>query len=197
MTEKQIERVKLKIEKLKKALAADKKYWGGYYHDAQGIRYALPELYIKIEDYKNGLRYLNWFNKNFPGDTGHALFLFESAFILFKSKKVADAEAKIFSTYFSNIQLFDKFLEKELFKIPKDVDTSWERESVEKYFNYSRHTGEFEEFAIWIEILFARPRFLDMINEFFQIELILEKEPVGKRRSALIERRSQIESGYF
>ena len=65
MTDKQIERVKAKIEKYKKALAADKKYWGGLYHDGQGIRYLIPEQFIKIKDYKGGQRYLNWFGKEF------------------------------------------------------------------------------------------------------------------------------------
>ena len=50
MTDKQIERVKAKIEKYKKALSADKKNWGGQYHDGRGIRYIIPEQYIKIKD---------------------------------------------------------------------------------------------------------------------------------------------------
>jgi hypothetical protein len=66
MTEKQAEKVKAKIEKYKTALAAEKKHWGGEYHDGQGIRYIIPEQYIKIRDYKGGQRYLNWFSKNFP-----------------------------------------------------------------------------------------------------------------------------------
>jgi hypothetical protein len=74
MTEKQIERVKVKIDKYKKALAADKKYWGGTYHDGQGIRYIIPEQYLKIKDYKGGLTYLTWFNKNFPDDSCYPIF---------------------------------------------------------------------------------------------------------------------------
>lgn len=42
MTDKQIEKIKVKISKYKKALAADKKYWGGQYPDRQGIRYIIP-----------------------------------------------------------------------------------------------------------------------------------------------------------
>jgi len=44
MTEKQAQRLKNKIAKIKKALAADKRYWGGYYHDGGGLRYAPPEI---------------------------------------------------------------------------------------------------------------------------------------------------------
>ena len=82
MTDKQVERVRKKIEKFKKALAADKKFWGGEYHDGGGIRYIITEQYIKIQDYKGGLRYLNWFHKTFPDDGGFPVFLFEWTFIL-------------------------------------------------------------------------------------------------------------------
>jgi len=30
------------IKKIKAALSADKKYWGGHYHDGQGLRYIPP-----------------------------------------------------------------------------------------------------------------------------------------------------------
>jgi hypothetical protein len=46
MTPKQVERVKKKIINVKAALAADKKYWGGEYHDGRGLRYIPPQLYI-------------------------------------------------------------------------------------------------------------------------------------------------------
>lgn len=69
MTEKQIERVKTKIKKIKAALAADKKRWGGFYDDSRGLRYAPPRLYIQIADFSGGLRYMNWFQKNFPDDS--------------------------------------------------------------------------------------------------------------------------------
>ena len=59
MTEKQIEKVKEKIVKYKKALSADKRQWGGFYHDGNGIRYLIPQLYISIMDYKGGLKYFN------------------------------------------------------------------------------------------------------------------------------------------
>jgi len=68
MTPKQQARLQNKIKKIKSALAADKKHWGGYYHDGGGLRYLPPGLYIQLEDYSGGLRYLNWFKKNFPDD---------------------------------------------------------------------------------------------------------------------------------
>ncbi len=84
MTPKQQERIKNKIQKVKAALSADKKHWGGQYHDGQG------------------LRYFNWFNKNFSDDSGYPDFLFEWTIILFKTGRLKEAEKKAFETFRSN-----------------------------------------------------------------------------------------------
>ena len=52
MTPKQQERIINKIRKIKAALAADKKKWGGYHHDGQGLRYLPPKFYnLQIVDF--------------------------------------------------------------------------------------------------------------------------------------------------
>jgi hypothetical protein len=69
MTLKQIERLRLKIEKVKKTLANEKRKFGGY-DDSRGLRY-LPTLYfVQLADYTGGLKYTKWFSKNFPDDMG-------------------------------------------------------------------------------------------------------------------------------
>lgn len=195
MTEKQIERVKEKIEKYKKALAADKRNWGGQYHDGQGIRYIIPEQFIKIKDYKGGLKYLNWFDKNFPDDSGYPIFLFEWTFILFKCEKVTEAEQKAHRTFFSNTYLFDKFLGKEPLQLDKNESSSWEFESLVDSFTYTSKDADFTAFASWIETVLNDRKFLDKANEFVDIEQKLKNEPVGPSRSRLVDRLSKIKYG--
>jgi len=43
MTPKQEERIRNKIARIRKELAADKKRWGGFYDDSRGLRYLPPE----------------------------------------------------------------------------------------------------------------------------------------------------------
>ena len=195
MTDKQIERVKAKIEKYKKALAADKRYWGGEYHDGQGIRYIIPEQFIKIKDYKGGLRYLNWYDKNFPDDSGYPIFLFEWTFILFKCDKLIDAERKAYRTFFSNTYLFDKFLGKDFLQLDKNESSNWEYESLVENFNYTNRDTEFFEFASWTESILSSRKFLDMANEFVEIERELKNEPVGQKRNELVNRLYKIKYG--
>lgn len=192
MTEKQIERVRIKIDKYKKALAADKKHWGGSYHDGRGIRYIIPEQYLKIKDYKGCLRYFNWFDKNFPDDIGYPIFLFEWTFALFKCDKLVDAEKKAHRTFFSNTYLFDKFLGKEPLRLDKNESSSWEFESLVQYFSYTNKDTEFVDFGEWVEKVLQSRNFLDKANEFVELERQLKDEPVGKRRTEIVNRLSKL-----
>lgn len=192
MTEKQIEQVRRKIETYKKALAADKKQWGGQYHDGGGIRYLIPGQFIKIKDYKGGLWYLRWFDKTFADDRGYPIFLFECTLILFKFDKFKEAEQEARHTFFSNTYLFDKFLGKEQLQLDKSESSNWEFASLAERFTYRHNDTEFIEFAMWLERVLKSKAFLDKANEFIQIQQQLKNEPVGQRRSALVERSSKI-----
>jgi tetratricopeptide (TPR) repeat protein len=187
MTEKQIERVKLKIDKWKKALSLDKKKWGGYYHDGGGIRYIIPELYIQIQDYKGALKYFNWFKKNFPDDACYPIFLFEWTFVLFKSKKLPEAEKKLNLTFFSNTYLLDKFLGKAFLNFDKNESSNWEFQSLVEHFNYSKDSEQFVEFAIWTTEKLQSRDFLDKANRFIELEQLIKKEANSEKRSALVK----------
>jgi hypothetical protein len=102
MTPKQAERIKTKIKRIKAELAADKKRWGGYYDDSRGLRYMPPRFYIQLGDYTGGLRYMNWFKKNFPNDSGFPVFLFEWTIILFKTGRLKEIAHKVFETFRRN-----------------------------------------------------------------------------------------------
>lgn len=192
MTPKQVERMRKKIARIRKELAADKKSWGGYHHDGKGLRYLPPELYIKLKDYKGGLRYLRWFDKTFPDDSGYPIFLFEWTIILFKTGKIQEVDKKAMETFFSNTYLFDKFLEKELLQFGKWEGSSWEHSSLTEYFNYSKTDTELKDFVGWLESFLTSGKFYKIANEFIEIEEQLKNEPVGQKRHKLVKRRYKL-----
>lgn len=189
MTPKQEERIRNKIAKIRKELAADKKRWGGFHDDSRGIRYLPPELFVKLKDYKGGLRYLRWFDRTFPDDMGHPFFLFEWTLILFKTGNLKEAEKKAFKTFFSNKYILDNFLEKELHPLDVSESSSWEMEIVTKHLSYSKKDAGFEDFAEWLENLHTSEYFTKLINELIEIDKKLISEPVGKTRTKLVNRR--------
>lgn len=192
MTEKEIERVRVKIDKCKKALAADKKQWGGCHHDGRGIRYTPPALFLKINDYKGGLKYVTWFDKNFPDDSCTPIFLFEWTFTLFKCGKLVEAEKKAQKTFFSNTYLFDRFLDKEPTLLDENESADWDYESIVKYFSYSSKEAEFIEFAKWVELVLQSSPFLEKANEFVLLQKQLKTEPYGENKIAMYKRVSEI-----
>lgn len=196
MTPKQEERIRNKIARIRKELAADKKRWGGFYDDSRGLRYLPPEQFIKLRDYKGGLRYLRWFNRTFPDDGGYPIFLFEWTLILFKTGNVKEAEKKAMKTYFANNYLFDQFLGKELITIEKGAHSNWETAALAQNLNYSHSDPEFSDFGTWLERFQTSEKFTAFTSELIEIEKNLTTEPVGETRTELVKRRWRLIDGH-
>lgn len=195
MTPKQEERIRKKIKKIKAALAADKKRWGGFHHDGQGLRYAPPRLYIQLSDFSNGLRYLNWFNKNFPDDSGYPDFLFEWTVILFKTGRLKEAEKKAFQTFTRNTYLFDKYFGRPINKLDK-----WEGSNLEvaefatDFFDYTYKQDNLSDFSGWLDKLTKSEKFIALTNKYIAINLKLKNEHDFETRSYLVKQADQLEN---
>ncbi|MCX6256612.1 MAG: hypothetical protein NTW49_01720 [Bacteroidia bacterium] len=192
MTPKQEERLKAKIAWIRKELAANKKRRGGVYDDSRGLRYIPPALFIKLKEYKGGLRYLQWFDRTFSNDIGYPVFLFEWTFILFKTGRIKDAEKKALKTYFSNTYLFDKFFEKKITKNEKWEGSNWDGVSLINDFHYQHSDIELSDFAIWLDTLINSDKFQRITHELLDIRKKLLVEPVGESRGRLIQRESEL-----
>lgn len=192
MTPKQVERIQNKIKKIKRELAKDKKHWGGFYHDGKGLRYMLPELYLKLEDYSGALRYFNWFEKKFPEDSGFPIFLFEWTITLFKKNKIKLAEKKALETFYSNTYLIDFFLENELLNFDKSESSNWEYSSLAENLEYSKNTEELIDFSEWLNEFTKTKTFYGFANNLIKIETKLKNEPIGKKRSKIVSEKYQL-----
>jgi len=192
MTPKQEERIRNKIARIRKELAADKKRWGGFYDDSRGLRYLPPELFIKLRDYKGGLRYLRWFGRTFSDDIGYPIFLFEWTIILFKTGNLKEAERKALETFLGNSYLFDKFLRKELIIVEKHESSNWESADLAEELTYSTGNPELVVFGEWLENFQAGEKFKKFASELLEIDKKLATEPTGKTRSELVQRRHKL-----
>jgi hypothetical protein len=193
MTPKQEERIKIKIKRIKAELAADKKRWGGYYDDSRGLRYLPPALYLKLEDYSGGLRYTNWFKKNFPDDCGFPDFLFEWTIILFKSGKYNEAEKKAFETYFSNTYLFEKFFGRPIVPIDKYEHSNVDIPSFCDFLEYSSGQAGLSDFSDWLAKFLLTEKFASISTKFIEINKRLKVEEDSETRLYLIRQARQLE----
>jgi hypothetical protein len=195
MTPKQEERIRKKIARIRKELAADKKRFGGFYDDSRGLRYLPPEQFMKLRDYKGGLRYLRWFSRTFPDDSGFPIFLFEWTLILFKTGNLKEAILKAKQTFAANSYLFDKFLEKELVEIEKYESSNWKTIEMADYLSYSKSDPELADFGEWLQDLHSSEEFSQFTHEVIEIEKRLLTEPVGEMRSKLVGRLRAVVDG--
>ncbi|HRJ31777.1 MAG TPA: hypothetical protein PLV21_18605 [Cyclobacteriaceae bacterium] len=187
MTEKQRQRLRDKIEKIKRTLTAEKRRLGCF-DDSRGLRYVPTELYVKLGDFKAGLKYLKWFDKNFPDDSGFPEFLFESTIILFKTDNIKKAEEKALKTYFSNTFLFDKYFLRESESLDKITNSNTQELDWLKDFHLTHDQDDLLEFSDWLNKFTKTEKFKRTVDEFNEIKKELETEPVGQRRSQLVNR---------
>jgi len=192
MTPKQIERIETKIKRIRATLTAERRKFGGY-HDSGGLRYAPPELYIKIMDYEVGLTYLRWFARNFPDDIGMPVFLFEWTIILFKNGKFKDAEAKAVQTYFANSYLFGKFFGRQITPTEKHENSNQESPEFTNYLHYSSQHEELFDFAEWLTTFEKSEKFELLKNKHSEISERLKQEGNSEIRFSLIRQLQQLE----
>jgi hypothetical protein len=195
MTEKQKEKVQIKIASIRTTLADERKRYGGY-DDSRGLRYQPTALYIKIGDYAGGLTYLRWFNKNFPDDFGFPDFLFEWTIILFKSGKIKDAQQKAFKTFCSNTYLFDKFFGKPIVPIEKQEYSNIDIPEFTEYLRYTHTQPDLSDFSRWLSDLIASEKFQTLRQKFIDVHVRLKTEKDKETRTYLILHANQLVNNY-
>jgi hypothetical protein len=195
MTEKQKEKVQIKIASIRSTLADERRRYGGY-DDSRGLRYLPTALYIKIGDYAGGLTYLRWFNKNFPDDYGFPDFLFEWTIILFKNGKIKDAQQKAFKTFCSNTYLFDKFFGKPIVPIEKQEYSSIEIPEFTEYLKYTHTQPDLSDFSGWLSALIASEQFQTLMQKYIDVHVRLKTEKDKETRTYLILHANQLVNKY-
>ncbi len=194
MTPKQIERIQKKIKAIRKAIYDEKRLWGGY-HDGRGLRYVPPELYLKILDYKGGMTYFRWFNKNFPDDGGAPEFLFEWTIVLYKNGKLKDAETKAIQTYFANEYLFDKFFERPIVPLEQHEDSDLYKIKFAEDLAYSHNQSEFTDFTAWLANFEKSERFEKIKSKYLELIKRLKTETDQETRSYLSQQLYRLRDG--
>jgi len=196
MTDKQAEKLRLKIKKIKTALAADKKRWGGFYDDSRGLRYKPPQYYIKLGDWVEGIKYLKWFHKNFPDDSGFPDFLFEWTIILFKSGDLKQAEQKAFTAFCSNAYIIDKFFGRPVIPINKYENSNIDTPEFANYLTYLSVQPNLKDFADWLDKFTKTEKFIAASQKFIDIYRKLKTESDTETRHYLIRQARQLEEQF-
>ena len=184
MKEKSKEKLLKKINKIRESFDLEYQKFG-WVKDRRGMRYLPSEMYIKIEEYSEGLIYMNWFNKNFPKDKGFPEFLYEWAVILYKNDKIKDARQKVFQTFCSNIYIFDKYFGNDIIK--KDIFEKNDTESYEnlKFIHLNAGNTSLGDFDEWLKELVNSEKFIEVCEKFIDIRKQLKVAESAEVRNRL------------
>lgn len=191
MTERQVEKIRLKIKKIRSSLAAERRKFGCY-DDSRGIRYLPPRLFIQIADFKGGLTYLRWFDKNFHDDIGFPDFLFEWAIILFQNNKIINAERMILKSFFSNTYVIDRFFDREIIPIQKSEHSNVEWPDYCEHFEYSATTLGLPDFVNWLKEFVDSEKFKTITTKFIELNKLLLDEKDYETRSLILDQKREL-----
>ncbi len=189
MNEKEIEKIKNTIKVYKARLAGEKKRFGGYF-DNGGVRYIIPELYVRLGDYKGALTSFRWFEREFPDDSGFPFFNLIWSFTYFKNKREKDAIRLVYKTAFSNIYMLDL-----LCKNPITINggkSSADLEYAKKLIEWCEKllTSDFKQ---WICRFNETEEFKANMNKFISIRKLMDDESLSESRSELIAESRRLE----
>jgi len=189
--------VRKEIQRIKKALEADKVRWGGHYHDSVGRRYLPPRLFISISDFSGALDYFRWFNQTFPDDVGSPDFLFEWCITLFMNNMDREAERMAFRTFSSNIYLFDAFFgrnisEKNIWHSSNDSKIKFATD----YFDYSSKQDNLVTFSKWLDAFTQSGVFIKSSNLYIELYGKLLAEGEVSIRSRILKQVDKLENEF-
>lgn len=190
MTEKQIERIRLKIKKYRAVLVAEKKLYGGF-HDGNGIRYYISDLYMQIGDYKGAITYKRWFDKNFPDDIGGPFLSLIWSIAFHGLDKLEETKVYAIDTAFQNIYLHRLMLDRGVNKIDM-YDQGYDILEFAKSLLSGCKKIALPKYLDWLSSFIETNEYAEPVNRFIALNKLLKDEKNISERELLLENISKL-----
>jgi hypothetical protein len=188
------QKIKAAITRYEKALQDEKQRYGGI-HDGGGARYLLGPLYLLQGDLKGTLRSFAWFTKTFPDDIGEPGQYLCWTLALYRSGSPEKAADKLLQTALMNLYLLPRLLGEE--EPPDDIWLGSNLES-RQYLQYIPPPlwQLWDQAALdWAAEVYRSEQFQKIQSRYIEIQRQLKSEPVGPKRSALVQEAYALRSG--
>lgn len=183
---KEPKKIKERISRYERELRKEYEKFGDI-GDGYGKRYLLGPLYLLLGDIAGALKSFEWYDENFPDDSGDPFQYLCWSLTLYKSGDLTGAEVKLRQTMLTNLYIFP-----ELLGIKQERLDIWHSSNDEEP-EYILE-GPLELLALWDEPALLWAKKLYESPEFQKIRLryieiyheILNVRP-GPKRSQLVE----------
>ena len=185
MTEKQIEKIRLSIKKHRSTLTAEKRKFGGF-DDSAGRRYYIPDLYMRIADYKGAITYKKWFDKNFPDDIGTPLLSLEWSIAYFELGLITETSIYTVDTSFKNVYLHGLLLDRDISRIDM-YEQGYDMLEFAKSMIKDCKEFSTKPYLDWLKIFIDTDEYKQTINKFIALNKLLKDENIRDKRIKLLD----------
>jgi hypothetical protein len=180
-----------RINRYERSLKTEKRKFGSF-DDGYGKRYLLGPLYILAGDLDGAIKHYKWFEKNFDDDSGEPIHRLCWVLAFYRSRNTEEARKSLMRVMLINLYIIPKLIGIEQKKIKGWYGCNWEwKEYLEGIPQEIWKLWNSEEIS-WAKDLYFSESFTNMRNRYIEINKQLEKEPVGKVRSRLVEEASKL-----
>ena len=186
-------KIRARIRSYERKLRKEKEEYG-YYGDGYGKRYLLGTLYLLMDDTEGALTYFDWYEQEFPDDSGNTIHYLSWTLALFRSSDLEAAKRK-----FSQAMLSNLFVMPELLDLDEEIDLG-EMDNM-LLMMYLEDIPE-EAFDMWqdAELDWGRKTYYSaditaLRERYIAIELELNNIPPSPKRNELVVELSKLNSG--
>jgi hypothetical protein len=188
-----LKKLKARIRRYEQALRREHSQFGAY-DDSYGKRFLLGPLYLLAGDLPGALKSFQWFDKAFPDDSGEPYHRLCWTLALYRSDNVAAATHKLRETDLVNLYLLPRLLGLPQRKLEIWHGSSW----AEKEYADDAPPEIFELWdpaaLQWARQVYQRPGLTKARARYIEITAQLKSEPIGSKRSQLVEELFGLES---
>lgn len=161
-------KIKQHISSYKSSLNKEKKTYGSI-NDGAGKRYLLFCLYFLLGDLKKSSTYIEWYENEFPDDSGEPIQILCWAIMLYQMGKTGEAKIKLAELMLSNLYFIPKIIGIE---IPEYNMWHSSNDCESDYFEYtpSQILDNLSVTEIkWISQLYNSSEFIKIRNRYVEI----------------------------
>lgn len=167
----------------------------GFISDGFGKRYLLGTLYLLLGDVPGALKSYEWFERTFEDDAGEPFHCLSWTLALYRGGRVGEASRKLRQTMLLNLYLIPHMLGLEQDRLDIWHSSNWAEESYLQDLP-PEIIGLWDADELkWVQRTYETIEFRTARSRFIEIFRRLKNEPVGSRRTDLVDEAYRIEKG--
>ena len=179
-------KIRQRIRRYERKLRLEKSEFG-WYSDGAGKRYFLGPLYLLMGDLTGAMESFDWFQREFPDDSGGPGHRLCWALALHRSGRTEAAERKLREAMLLNLYILPRLLGSTREEMDIWHSSNWEWPSYVDVIPPEYFSLWDDEALAWATALYHSEEFRDVEARYIEIYWELKSLPVGDRRTQLVD----------